>query len=172
MVYDGAPSENTLGIELNHDLVDLGFDLFRDQDQLKTNFIIQDFLHDTPAMDQLQGKVTFLNSGFFLHLWNWDGQIRVAKRMVNLLVPKKGALITGVSAGSLAPGEWDNNPHGGRPMFLHDNNTFTRLWQQIEAETSTKWKVFTTLDIADGFDQLRQGDNGGRLQRWAVERLV
>jgi hypothetical protein len=172
LVYDGVPSENIFGLELDQELVNLGYELFRDHDHLQATFVIQDLLTDTPALEQLSGQISFLNSGFFLHLWDWDGQIRVVKQMLKLIRPERGSLITGVSFGSHSPGEWDNNPHGGQPMFVHDNNTFSRMWNQIERETSTKFAIHTELETAEGFDQLRQGDSKGRLQRWVVERLI
>lgn len=170
-MYDGAPSENTIGVELKKEFIDLGYDLFRDRDHLRTTFIVQDFLHNTPALAEFEKRVTFLNSGFFLHLWDWEGQIQVAKQMTKLVSPERGPLITGVSFGSLSPGEWDNNPHGGKPMFVHDNSSFQQLWKHVEEETVTKWEVYTTLEEAEGFDKVRQGDSGGRLQRWMVKRI-
>ena len=174
LVYDGAPSENTFGIELEQQLIELGYDLFRDRGDLHTKFIAQDFLEDTSELSQLSGKIRFLNSGYFLHLWDWDGQIRVVKRMIKLLVPEAGALITGVSYGSLSPGEWALNPHGGRPMFVHDNHTFSRMWDQIGSETNTKWEVCSELEVVhgiDGIDDMKKDGHSGRLQRWVVERL-
>ena len=168
-MFDGAPSESTVGLDLSSELIELGYELFRDQDQLCTEFIIEDFVRDTPKLDRLKTKISFVNCGFFLHLWDWDGQVDAAKRIVDFVVKEKGTVITGVSAGSDVPGVWVDNPHRGRPMYLHDNQTFALLWRQIGRETSTKWMVHSALEAAEGFDQLKQDDVPLKLQSWAVE---
>jgi SAM-dependent methyltransferase len=47
LVYDGAPLENLMELELRQDFVDLGNELFQDKSRLKSNFLVQSFFEDT-----------------------------------------------------------------------------------------------------------------------------
>lgn len=137
LVYDGAPSENLVGLELRQDFVDLGYELFQDKSDLKSEFLVQNFFADTPKIMSLVKKAKVINSGMFMHLWSWEKQIEVAKRMIDLLTPEKGAIITGLHFGSRSAGMWKTVKES--PMFVHNPNTLKDLWDQCAQETGTFW---------------------------------
>jgi hypothetical protein len=61
-----------------------------------------------------------------MHLWDWDKQIEITKRMINLLTPVKGAIITGPHFGSSSAGMWEAVKES--PMFVHNADTSKDLW--------------------------------------------
>ncbi|KAJ5693230.1 hypothetical protein N7462_002653 [Penicillium macrosclerotiorum] len=107
LVHDGAPSENLIGLGLRQAYVDLGNEMFQDESRLKSTFLVQKSFIDTPKIMSLVKKFKVINSGYFMHMWSWERQVEVAKCMIHLLAPEKGATITGVRFGSRSAGKWD-----------------------------------------------------------------
>ncbi|KAB8276555.1 hypothetical protein BDV30DRAFT_246411 [Aspergillus minisclerotigenes] len=100
LAYDGAPSENMVGLDLREGVIELGYELFKDKNTLKARFLAQDFFEDTPVLREMMGNVEIVNSGLFMHLWDWAGQVMIGQRMVELLTPQ-GGLITGLHSGEI-----------------------------------------------------------------------
>lgn len=164
-----APSENLIGLDLRQDFIDLGYELFNDRSTLKTRFLIQDFFVDTPEMADLLGKIDIISTGYFLHSWDWDGQLQCAKRMIQLMSPDQGAMMTGIQFGSHATGLWSTTPTGvdAGPMFLHDDQTLSKLWGQAARETQTSWEVQVTTEEDQ---ECASFDPQGCHLRWVVTR--
>jgi SAM-dependent methyltransferase len=166
LVYDGAPSENLIGLELRQAFVDLGHELFQDKSDLKSKFLVQNFFVDTPEITSLAKKVKVINSGMFMHLWDWEKQIEVAKRMIYLLTPDKGAMITGLHFGSRSAGMWEAVKES--PMFVHNPETLKDLWGQCAQETGTVWDFRCVVEEVDYCQDL---DSEACILRWTAERL-
>jgi hypothetical protein len=169
LVYEGAPSENLVGLDLRQDFIDLGYDLFKDRSTLRARFLIQDFFADTPELVDLCGKIDIINSGYFLHSWDWDGQLQCATRMIQLMSPEQGAMMTGIQFGSHATGLWSTTPSGvdAGPMFLHDDQTLRKLWNQAAHATQTSWDVQITMEEDP---ECTSFDPRGCHLRWVVTR--
>lgn len=99
LVRDGAPADNLVGLDLMHEYIDLGYELFQDRGKLSSTFIVQDFFEDTPEIDNLARKAKIMNSGYFMHLWTWGTQLNVAKRMMQLVASERGAIFSGSTLG-------------------------------------------------------------------------
>lgn len=98
LAYDGAPSENLVGLDLRNAVIELGYELFRDRDKLRARFISQNFFQNAPELGEIMGKAEIINSSLFMHLWDRAGQVRIGRRMIELLTPQ-GGLITGWHSG-------------------------------------------------------------------------
>ncbi|GIK05079.1 hypothetical protein Aspvir_009178 [Aspergillus viridinutans] len=166
LVYDGAPSENLIGLELRQAFVNLGHDLFQDKSDLKSKFLVQSFFADTPELMSLAKRVKVINSGMFMHLWDWEKQSEVAKRMIYLLAPEKGAIITGLHFGSRSAGMWEAVKES--PMFVHSPETLKDLWRQCAQETGTFWEFQCVVEEVDYCQDL---DSEACNLRWTAERL-
>lgn len=164
LVYDGAPAENIFGLDKEEEFIELGFDLFRDRATLKSTFLVDDFLKPSAKLVQLAGHIHIINSGYFLHLWDWNGQVRVAKCMIDLLSLQEDDLITGVQFGRDDAGLW-GVPTLDYSIFLHSPASFAQMWKQIGEETSTRWLVWSKTDREGTHDKLAA--KGFRL-RWYV----
>src|SRR5271155_4081046 len=164
LVSDGVPSENIYGLELERGFVDLGFELFRDRATLKTKFIINDFLKPSPEVESLKGKINIIHAGLFLHLWDWEGQVNATKRLVEILSPEKGSVVTGVQYARVESGIWDwkNSSDQNSPkMFVQSTETWKKLWEQVGSETQTLWSVTTQLEFPEEFHALPNDNVGG-----------
>jgi hypothetical protein len=143
-VFDGAPPENLYGSDLRMGFIDLGYDLFRDKDRLKSKFIAADVFDPDSELKQLDGQIDVVHAGSFFHLFNLEDQERVAKRIVKLLRPQPGSLVLGRQLGNTTPGEYPRRDGEGS-RYRHDEASWEEMWNVVGRETGTKWKVEAQL---------------------------
>lgn len=170
LVYDGAPATNLWGAELLGDFIELGYEMFGDRDTLKATFMQADLLDCEGALKALKGKMDMIHIGLFLHLWDWEGQLRACLRIVELLKPQKGVLILGQQVGTAVPG---GRLDPGVSRWRHDVQSFERLWKEVGDETGTQWKVDVVMDEGLGVGQHNRSwdDPSTRRISFVVERL-
>ncbi|KAF2867678.1 hypothetical protein BDV95DRAFT_172554 [Massariosphaeria phaeospora] len=152
LVYDGAPSENTYGVDLMNDFMEIGYDLFLDKATLKTTFMAADVFEKDSELNRLDGEIDIVHAASFFHLFGWEGQLQAAKRMVSLVKPKPGSLIVGRHIGNINPGEEASK-------FMHDADSFALLWKQVGEETATSWEVDARLGDKDLAEKTGSGAN-------------
>ena len=140
LVADGAPSRNMYAADIESEFWDLGYVLFRDRPTLGVSFLQADVFDPTSALARLKGKVDIVYIGSFLHLWEWQRQVRAARMIMGLTRP--GALVIGCQLGRVKGHEvrtgWKN---GGKTYFMHDGETIKRLWNEASDLTNTEWEV-------------------------------
>ncbi|CAL5873744.1 uncharacterized protein PFLUO_LOCUS8026 [Penicillium psychrofluorescens] len=171
LVFDGVSSENLYASDLRLDFFEIGYDLFADRDSLKSPFISADIFDDnSDLVKTLTGQVDIINAASFFHLFNWDQQITVAKRVVSLLRAQPGSLLIGRQVGRQDP----LNQKADDRHYRHDPSTWKRLWKQVEEETGTKWDVQAWMEVWQGADRATGSYHGGietfKL-RFAIRRL-
>ncbi|KAB8070462.1 hypothetical protein BDV29DRAFT_160409 [Aspergillus leporis] len=169
LVYDHAPADRLIGMDIIPEYVQLGYQLFHDDEtRLKSQFLVQDFFVDTHELDGIKQRIMVMNSGYFLHLWNWDKQLQAAKRMIQLMAPKTRAVITGVHFGrDEVSGLWEGVPADLEEMFLHNPETLKRLWEEAALATGSKWRLWCR---AEDDEYCKSLDSRGCRLRWIVER--
>lgn len=169
LVYDHAPADRLIGMDIIPEYVQLGYQLFHDDEiKLQSQFLVQDFFVDTLRLNSIKQRIMVMNSGYFMHLWDWNKQLQTAKRMINLMAPKRGAVITGVHFGRQADaGMWAHVPQGLEQMFLHNPRTLKRLWDEAAKATGSKWKFWCR---AEEDEYCKSLDPRGCRLRWIVER--
>lgn len=173
MIFDGAPVDKVFGTELNAELVEAGFEMFRDREKMEDRMIVCNFMEEGNALDKLKGEIDVIYAGSFLHLFDWDGQVRAVKRMVQLLKPEKDSLVVGRQVGALVAGPHFKDKVAGANMYCHNVKSFQKMWDVVGGETGTKWKVEGELESfgRSGFDPTGKfgGPDGVRLT-FAVRR--
>ena len=147
LVVDGAPGSQLVGIELRAEFIDLGYDLFIDRDTYQGRFVAGDIFEDTPgsAMKSLNGTIDIVHIALFLHLFGWEGQLKAAVRLMGFLKDKPGTTILGRQTGSSKPGEYPLPAGTAGVTYSHDQETFQKLWTEAEKQTSTRWKLETSM---------------------------
>lgn len=127
--------------------------LFNDQDSFRATLTAADIFSPTLFQDAFagwEGKFTIIHAGLFLHLFTWEQQLLVCSRVVTLLKADRSALFVGEMIGRKGGGDggdgsgsklwWKPDQEG---LWLHDEESFGRLWGEVEGRTSTvgMWKV-------------------------------
>ncbi|KAJ6015558.1 hypothetical protein N7540_010149 [Penicillium herquei] len=152
LVYDGVPSENIYASDLRQDFFDIGYDLFADRSTLKSQFIVSDIFDDnSDLVKQLSNDLDIINAASFFHLFSWDQQITVAKRVVSLLRAQPGSLLIGRHVGRIDPADPEDKTV---EHYRHNIETWKKLWKQVSAETGTEWEVEAWMEEWAGVDQI------------------
>ncbi len=158
---DGAPQEHLYGSDLRPEFFELGYRLFRDKDTLKSKFIAADIYDPASALSTLDRKIDIIYAGSFLHLFGWDDQMAICKRIVKLLREKKDSLLLGRQVGNVNAGEHAHRTNPGGRMNRHNQESFKKMWDQVGEATGTKWRVETELIVPDErFTRERRGEHG------------
>lgn len=165
-IFDGAPADNLHASDLFGEYENLSYELWRDRDILPAgHFIADDILADNelftrgPLMTQIgPGQIDIISITMFLHLFNWQKQLRAAIRILRLLSHKPGSLILGSQAGSADAGELPLKPpfadgKGGekRTVFRHSPESFGRLWMEAGKAVGVPLKVSAIFQAPDAF---------------------
>ncbi|KAJ6092299.1 hypothetical protein N7467_004268 [Penicillium canescens] len=156
LVFDGVPSEHLYALDLRQDFFDMGYDLFNDHDTLKSHFIMVDIFDDnSDLVNKLINKIDIVNAASFFHLFNWDKQVTIAKRLVGLLHDKPRSLLI------------------RRQHYRYDSATWKKLWEQVGEETGTKWEVEAWMEKWAGADSMMTFHGGLETfkLRFTVRRL-
>lgn len=172
LVADGAPSEKLYGAELMGDFIQLGYDLFRDKDTLKTHFMQADVLDPDSQLQSLKGTVDFVHLGMILHVFSWEEQRELLETCIRILKPQAGVLILGQAVGH-AVGEASPGRFAGGLSFKHSDESFRRLWGEISGLTGIRFDCRAALDEGLGVaDRKRKWDvAAARRLAFEVERL-
>lgn len=145
---------------------ELAYNLWHDQDRFPAgHFFAHDILADNatftsgPLMTQLgPGSVDIIAVTMFLHLFNYENQLKAATRILRLLSHKAGSLILGSQAGSVDFGEQTLKPPfhrtetgTKRTVFRHNPESFERLWKEAGKVTGIPLKVAAVLQAPTDF---------------------
>ncbi len=141
LVNDGCPSTNMFAIEMLQGFVDGGYDLWRDKETLKTQFIVGDLLDRSLEPAQaLLGTVDIIHVGWVLHLFGLEKQKQACLRLCEFLKPAVGSTIVGSSVGRVPPGEW-KWPDRDEVMYKHDVQTYRAMWDEISTQAGIAVEV-------------------------------
>ncbi|KAF1991507.1 hypothetical protein K402DRAFT_443645 [Aulographum hederae CBS 113979] len=143
LALDGVSPSQLYGSDLSAQYLELGYELFGDHEKFsKATFIAADVFNEEEkegeGLRALEGKMDAIYTGSFFHLFDYSLQALVAKRAVKLLKPTPGVLVLGRQIGNAKPGEYPRRISGGT-RFRHDAATWKKLWEEVGAETGTKW---------------------------------
>lgn len=134
------------GSDLKGDFIDIGYDLFLDRATLKTKFIEADVFDPESKLKPLDGTVDIVHAAAFFHLFDWDNQVTAAKRVVQLLKTQPGSMVVGRQIGNIDAHPIVYRFNSGKQMFIHNVESFAKLWKQVGDETNTKWEVEACLE--------------------------
>ena len=128
--------------DLIEDFWEIGYDLFRDRDSMKANFLKADILDANSALKDLHGKIDVVYAGSVFHLFGWANQLKAARQLV--LLSRVGTAVLGCQLGRNDAEEvtsrWD-----GKTAFYHSVESFREMWHIVEEDTGTCWTVNASL---------------------------
>lgn len=170
LVVDGVPAENLYGAEYEAPFIDVGYDLFKDRDTLKSHFMQADVLDPTPdtQLNRLNGSIDVIHLGMVLHVFDREEQLVALERCVKILKPEPGTLIVGQAVGH-ADGKL-SPAHEGKFSYKHSDETFRELIEDLEKTTGARFRVKAELDQGLGVgDGKRKWDLDDKTRRLTFE---
>ncbi|OCT46984.1 hypothetical protein CLCR_02545 [Cladophialophora carrionii] len=152
LLFDGADPARIYGADLRPEFIDMGYELFKDEKTFpRTEHFIApadvfDFSTDSELSKKCDGKVRVLHSTAVFHLFNWDEQVTMARRCLQLLTSKTGrALICGGQVGNLNAGEFARRRREGT-RFRHNAESWKRLWEEV-VQTDRSVRHIKALEV-------------------------
>ncbi|KAF7888821.1 hypothetical protein EAF00_009121 [Botryotinia globosa] len=141
LVYDGALPENLYGCDLRTEFFELGYDLFKDEANLKSTLFKADiFDEDNVDMKRLEGDIDVIYAGSFLHMYGWGDQVKICKILARAM-KKEGSVLMGRQGGGKVAKEVTFPLHEENKMFIHNAESFRKMWDEATETTGTRWKV-------------------------------
>ncbi|KAJ5578640.1 uncharacterized protein N7459_007604 [Penicillium hispanicum] len=149
LVYDGALSENLIGVDLHAGFHELGYELFRDRETLKARFQAQS-IFDDDFLPELQGQIDIVYMGAFLHLFEPHQQKIIIRKVSKLLRDQKGSLAFGRHVGAEQAGQIGLN----NKWYVYGHNDST-IQELFNGSGDGKWEVESQLRpfMHEGMDQ-------------------
>lgn len=141
-----VPTDRMWAVDIEPGLWRLGFELFRGRGRMKARFIQGDFLSMADdSLGELQGNVDVVIASQFPHQFSRDGQTMATKRIVALSQP--GTMLVGYQQGRKTAREY-MRPWG--MMFYHNLMSLVQLWDGVQQETNTQWRLeVTEVDLKE-----------------------
>ena len=161
LVFDGAPSENLYASDVFPQYEGLSYELWRDRESFPHHFLADDVLADNEhflrgaLMTKLgPGQTDIIAINMFLHLFDYENQLKVATRILRLLSHRPGSLILGSQAGVRPPMEqplkppFDKTENGEtRSIYRHSPDSFIELWQKAGAFAGVPIRVWADFQM-------------------------
>lgn len=119
----------------------MGYKLFRDKDILKSKFIVGDVFDASSPLKELDGKIDVIYAASFLHLFGYEDQIRVCKRIVKLLKEKEDSVVLGRQVGNANAGEQKMRNDPTKTRWRHNEESFRKMWEEVGMLTGSNWRV-------------------------------
>ncbi|KAL7942752.1 hypothetical protein V8C42DRAFT_331816 [Trichoderma barbatum] len=156
LVHDGIEPTRLFGTDLHPEFITIGNELFNDGGSGLT-FAAGDMLNsEDKALGTLDGKITLVHAANFFHLFTWEQQVKISVRITRFLKPgTTDALIFGRQIGTHQPRERD----GRVKLFLHNQESFQRLWDEVGVKTGTRWRVQVSISEEKRVDIPGFGDS-------------
>ena len=177
LITDGVSGENLYGADLRSEFIELGYELFRDKDKLKARFVQGDVLAEggaaAEALLELDGKRDVIYAASFFHLFSWTDQVRVAIRMARFFNQQThDAVIFGRQVGSTVASEYsERGASKDNSRYVHNEESFQQLWDEVGEKTETKWKVKVKLVEVEDWLRTTETRATDRMMWFEVHRL-
>ncbi|KAL9061131.1 MAG: hypothetical protein Q9162_000276 [Coniocarpon cinnabarinum] len=114
LAKEGVPLAQLHAFDLEKDLIDLGFELFRDGERMGSRIVQADMLASLATQPHLRawaGSMDLIQASQMLHVFDYDDMFRAAVTLVGLSRPCPGTLIAGTQIGSRNPGSYFTRCH-------------------------------------------------------------
>ena len=175
LAFEGVDSARLYGTDLHAEFIELGYEQFRDRETLKATLVAGDILlpdEEYAACEmahKFDGRMTIVHASNFFHLFSWKSQLLICERIVRFfrlsLSPETPAVLFGTHMGSLKPGEIEMFS-----IFLHDKATFQSLWDEVGANTGTRWEVSMHAEMTP--PRLNAFGEDSRIMHYVVRQVV
>ena len=134
-----------IGVDIQQEFIDLGYELFKDKDTLQSEFIAADIFNTetTNPLAKLDDRVDIIHASSFFHLFGWEDQKKIARRVVKLLRARKGSLLVGRQVGDENPGEKVRRSGTGS-RYRHNADSWRTMWNEVGKEVGVDFEVKVT----------------------------
>lgn len=173
LLFDGAPPQSLYGLDIFPEYECVGHELFRDADTFQNHFIAADIFDEAvdSKLAKTEGTWDVICIIMFLHIYDWDTQVRTCKRILKLLSRKPGSMVIGAQTGSTEAGEQVLKPpfaaEGERKtIYRQSMETFTEMWRIVERDEGVGLKVNVVYDEQNDRDMRAKEEESGEKKKF------
>ena len=167
---DGVSPEVLYGSDYFAENEDVGHQLFRDVDRFQGRFIAGDIFDESPesALEKTSGSWDVVSINMFLHMFDWPTQLRACKRILKLLMNKKGSIVIGAQTGSIYARDFHVKPPivaegEEKTLFRQNLETFQQMWETVGADEGVQLKIEVEYDDQQEREvRAREEQEGGK----------
>ncbi|KGO56672.1 hypothetical protein PEX2_076250 [Penicillium expansum] len=164
-----SSATNLIGADIKGDFIQLGYELFRDEDSFSAQFVTGSIFDEDFLADR-RGSVDLIHLGNFLHLFGFEEQRAIVARLEKLLTPRAGSIVFGRNISAEQGGPFFMESLGWN-MYRHSDQTIKDLWNTVDVEL---WEVHSQLSgyetaatLGERFGDW-QGDDTKQMSFWVV----
>jgi len=110
-----------------------------------------------PLARELGCKMVAIFAPSVFHMWDYEDQLLMAKRMVAMCEDRPGVMINGRQLGSYLGGRYPMTGmrEGGDKFknYRHNEQTIRGFWHKIGEATGTQWTVDAATYMAEEMEQ-------------------
>lgn len=121
---------------------------------------------DDKELEKLDGRVSIVHASNFWHLFSWDQQLAIALRLITFFSAEEGAMVYGRQVGAAKT----HAQSRAGTSFLHDQESFQRLWDQVGVLTGTRWTVEMEF-VGERLAKIPGFAGDSRAARYSVHRV-
>lgn len=115
--------------------------MFLDRSFTKAHYVSADVLDpDSELVGRLKGQLDIVYISLFLHVFEFDQQVEVAKRVLDLLTAKTESLIVCRVIACQDQNAY-NATTGRLPYYYHSMASWKKLWERVQCETNVRLRV-------------------------------
>lgn len=172
LAFEGVPITAMRATDNAAGIWDLGLELFKDKEKFEGKFVAKDLLNETETSQSsfLSQVYDVILANQLFHLFDWESQVKLGKNLVKMSKPD--TWITGYQIGietarsfpNMVRGDGESSL-GGTSCFIHDEESWERLWQEIGEVTHTKWRIQSRLVDLKGWGLRMRIKSGGPGQK-------
>jgi hypothetical protein len=166
LANQSLPHSRLSGCDLERVFIDLGYRLFLDEGTQGAKFVTgnlavpdESTYQSGPLTQEQSGKMMAVFASSLFHMWDFENQLLVAKRMVAMCEDRPGVMITGRQLGSYLGGHYpmtgmrkdgDKFKH-----YWHNEQTIRGFWHEIGEATGTQGTVEAATYMAEKMEQTK-----------------
>ena len=173
LVMDGVSPDVLYGFDYFTEYEEAGHELFRDADRFQGRFIAGDLFDESSdsALEKTAGSWDIVNVFMLLHMYDWATQVRACKRILKLLVKKRGSMVIGAQTGSVQAGDFHLKPPlvaegEERTLFRQNLETFRQMWESVGADEGMRLKIEVEYDGQEEREARAREDREGGKQKF------
>jgi hypothetical protein len=147
--------------------------MFNDRETFLAQFIEADIVDPNPDLTALNNTVDITYISKVFHQWDWKTQIAALHSIIALSKP--GSMVVGFHAAAVGAG-FVGYERGGLTMWLHDEESWMKIWEEAGRETGTKWDAGQVVmrdiaELANSPESLAYLDENCCLMDFVVTRI-
>jgi hypothetical protein len=147
--------------------------MFNDRCTFLAHFIETDIVYPNAELLALNSTVDIIYISKVFHQWDWATQVAALRSIIAL--SKLGTMVVGFHVG-VVEGGLVEYVQGSLKMWLHDERSWRRIWDEVGKETGTKWNAGEVVmrdvkEMANSLESLAYLDGKCRLVDFVVRRI-